>query len=391
MITGDTEIKEHSPIDEYTGKLSPTADKGLMRSVIESDKSTIEHGKLIADSINQGLSSFTPSNMFEHLVKNYSLAKNIYGESVIRRLTGYDPGTIQKNIKLPEFQRELLSKMEERFESLKEEKLIDNEGKITEKAIDLASLILYTEELDKIIPKGITGERVHKKQSPYGIRDEVRSFKKDRYRDIAIRKTIRKTIFRGHKEIQEEDLMSFKRKSKGQRYIIYGLDSSASMKGKKMEQCKKAGIALAFKAIEEKDKAGVIIFGTDIKSALAPTQDFPRILREITQAKAAAQTDIAKTITESTKLFPKEKATRHLILITDAIPTKGEKPVLDTIQAAAAAAAENITISLIGINLDKKGAEIAEKIVEKGNGRLYIVKNLEELDKIVLMDYYQTE
>ncbi len=389
MITGDNQVKEYSPIEEYKGKLSPTADKGLMRSVLESDKTTIEHGKLIADAINQGFSSFTPSSLFEHLVKNYSLAKNIFGESMIRRMTGYEPGTIEKNIKLPEFQRELLTRIEERFEKLKEQKIIDDEGNITEKAIDLASLILYTEELDKIIPKGITGEKVHKKQSPYGMRDEVRSYMKDKYRDISIRKTLRKAILRGHREIQEEDLMSFKRKSKGQRHIIYGLDSSASMKGKKMEQCKKAGIALAFKAIEEKDKAGLVIFGADIISSIPPTQNFAEILKEITKAKASAQTDIAKTITKATALFQKENATKHLILITDAIPTKGEKPVQDTIQAAAMAAAKNITISLIGINLDKKGAEIAEKIVEKGNGRLYVVKNLEELDKIVLMDYYE--
>ena len=35
--------------------------------------------------------------------------------------------------------------------------------------------------------------------------------------------------------------------------IIYGLDASGSMKGNKLKAAKKAGIALAFKAIEEKN------------------------------------------------------------------------------------------------------------------------------------------
>ncbi|MBI2133568.1 VWA domain-containing protein [Candidatus Woesearchaeota archaeon] len=388
MITGDTEIKDHSPIEEYTGKLAPSVDKGLMRSVLENDKQTIDHGRLISDSINKGFSSFTPSTLFEHLVKNYSIARNIYGESIIRKLTGYEPSDIQKNIKVPEFQKELIKNIEERFEKLKEEKLIDNEGRLTDKAIDLASLILYTEELDRLMPKGFIGERMHKKEHPYGMKDEVRKYTKDRYRDIEIRKTIRKAIRRSHIEILKDDIVSIRRKSKGKKYIIYGLDASGSMKGKKIEKCKKAGIALAFKAIDEKDKAGLIIFGTDIKAAIPPTDNFPELLKEITKAKATAQTDIARTISESAKLFPNEKATKHLILITDAIPTKGEKPVQDAINEAAIAASENITISIVGIDLNKKGIENAEEIVRKGSGRLYVAKDLEEIDQIVLLDYY---
>jgi len=36
----------------------------------------------------------------------------------------------------------------------------------------------------------------------------------------------------------------------------------------------------------------------------------------------------------------------------------------------------------------KEGIDLAKKIVEIGNGRLYIIKDLENLDKIVLEDYY---
>jgi len=391
VITGSTEVKEYSPIDEYTGALSPNFDRGLMRSVIENDQLTIEHGRLITDSINQGMMAFTPSMLFEHLVKNYSLAKNIFGEAIIRRLTGYEPGSIEKNINLPEFQRELLGKIEERFGELKEEGLLDSEGAITEKAVDLASMILYTEELDKIAPKGSAGDKIHRKQNPYGLKDEIKSYTKGRYRDIAIRKSVRKAMLRGHKEIQLEDLMSYKRKSKGHCSIIYGLDASGSMKGKKLEKCKKAGIALAYRAIEQKDSVGLLIFGADVKAAVKPSQDFTGLLREIAKARASAQTDIAGTIREAARLFYGSKVSKHLVLITDALPTKGAEPEQETLDAAAMASAEGITISLVGIGLDSKGRELAEKIVERGNGRLFIVKDLEEVDSIVLMDYYGVE
>ena len=51
------------------------------------------------------------------------------------------------------------------------------------------------------------------------------------------------------------------------------------------------------------------------------------------------------------------------------------------------AKANDISISLDGINLDKKGKQLAEKIVEIGQGRLYLANNIKDLDLIVLEDY----
>ncbi|MBI2575146.1 hypothetical protein HYV82_04650 [Candidatus Woesearchaeota archaeon] len=188
-------VKSYSTIEEFKGKLEINLDRGLMRSVVENDKSTIDSGKLIADSINQGLSSFTVSSVFEQLIKNFSLAKSLFGSSVIRLLTGYDDEFVGRNIRLPEFQRELLKRLEEKIESLRQEGLIDRDGAITEKAVELASLILYTEELDKIAPRGSEG-RVQKTADPYGVKDEIKGFRNERYRDIDLRKSVRKAVMR---------------------------------------------------------------------------------------------------------------------------------------------------------------------------------------------------
>ena len=75
-------------------------------------------------------------------------------------------------------------------------------------------------------------------------------------------------------------------------------------------------------------------------------------------------------------------------MLTDALPTKGDEPEKSTIEEASIARSKGITISLIGINLDDKGKKVAEKIVELGEGRLYVVRNSENVDKVVLEDYY---
>jgi Mg-chelatase subunit ChlD len=158
------------------------------------------------------------------------------------------------------------------------------------------------------------------------------------------------------------------------------------MKGEKLKIAKKAGIALAFKAIQEKNKVGIVVFGSDIKEYVEPTLNFMELLRRLTEIRASMETDISKSITKATELFPKND-TKHLILLTDALPTKGLIPENETLQAVSKARSEKITISLVGINLDTKGLELATKITELGQGKLYKVTDLANVDKIVLEDY----
>lgn len=384
------QISEKDEIEELTGKLSfQHVENKLMHSVLENDKETIDKGKLITDCINQGLNSFTPDLIYQQLVKNYSMAKHIFGPSLLKLATGYNPDYIKKNINIPEFQKELRFRIQKNIEKLKEDGLLEKDNEITDKGIELASLVMYFEELDKLVPKGILGEKIHKRASIYGSKEDVRNYKRsDRYRDIAIKKSTKLAIRRGHKKLEEKDLKVYERQSKGQSYIVYALDASGSMKGSKIDACKRAGVALAYKAIDEKDKVGLIVFGSEIKTIVEPTQDFPYLLKNITSARASKETDIVTTLKKSIELFPNEDITKHLILITDALPTIGKEPEKETLQEVSIAKNKGITISLIGINLNEKGKKLAEKIVEVGEGKLYIVKDVENVDKIVLEDYY---
>ena len=386
------QIHEKEEIEELTGKLSfQKVEKKLMHSVLENDKETIEKGKLIRDCINQGLNSFTPDLVYQQLVKNYSMAKHIFGPSLLKLATGYNSDYIKKNINIPEFQKELRFRIEKNIERLKEQGLLEKDNEISEKGIELASLVIYFEELDKIMPKGILGQKIYKKASIYGSKEDVRNYKKDdRYKDIAIKKSAKLAIRRGHGKLQEKDLMVYERQSRGQSYIVYAMDASGSMKGAKIDACKRAGIALAYKAIDEKDKVGLIVFGSEIKTLVEPTRDFSFLIKSITSASASKETDLVATLKKSIELFPNENITKHLILITDALPTIGKEPEKETLQECSIARNKGITISLIGINLNEKGRKLAEKIVELGKGRLYIVKNIENIDKIVLEDYYET-
>lgn len=392
MITGSErlEVKQFTSADEISGKLSfQHLEDKFMHSVLENDRKVIDEGKLISDVISQGISSFTPDILFEQIVKNYTIAKHIFGESIIRLVSGYEPDYVKKNVGIPEFQRELKEKIQQKIEGLKEQGFLGKDNSLSEKGVELASLVLYFEELDKIVPKGVVGEKISRKTFIYGENENSRLYKKgDRYRDIALRKSAKLAIRRGHGNFDNKDLQVHEKQSKGQTYIVYALDASGSMKGKKIDACKKAGIALAYKAINEKDKVGLIVFGSEVKEIVEPTSDFTRLLKEITRIRASKETDIVSTLRKAIELFPSENITKHLILLTDALPTKGDEPEKSTLEEASIARSKGITISLIGIDLDEKGKKFAEKITEIGEGRLYVVRNLENVDKVVLEDYY---
>lgn len=385
----EQEVKDIGKAEEAQGKLHKQyVEDKLMNSVLESDKNTIEHGELIQEATNRNVGAFTPDLLYAQMVKNYSVARQILGDKLIRMLTGYDPNYIEKNLKIPEFRKELQKAITENVNKLKDEELLNEEGVISSKGEELGAIVLV-KELDKFITKDRLGEKINKKTSHYGEKAETRFFKRgDRYKDLNVKKSVHTAIKRQHKKLYAQDLMTHTREGRGRVSIIFALDASASMKGRKIETCKKAGIALAYNAIQDKDEVGLIVFGSEIKSAIPPTRDFTTLLKAISQIKASRQTDFAGMITKSIELFPVTEGTKHLIILTDALPTVGVQPELDTLKSVSRARGAGITISMIGIQLDKAGIELAKKITMIGEGRFSQAKNLDDVGSIVLEDYY---
>jgi Mg-chelatase subunit ChlD len=385
----EQEIKEISQGEAAQGKLHKqyTEDK-LMNSVLASDKTTLEHAELIHEATNKSIGAFTPSTMFAQMVKNFSITKQLLGDRMIRLLTGYDSSYIEKNLKIPEFRKELQKQLQENVDKLKDEGLLDKEGVLTEKGIELGATVLV-KELDKFIPKDKIGEKINKKTAHYGEKSDNRPYKHgDRYKDLNIKKTVHMAIRRGHKSLMQADLVTSQREGKGKVSLIFALDASSSMKGKKLDTCKKAGIALAYKAIQDKDDVGLIVFGSEIKNAIPPTREFSQLLNAMSHIKASRQTDFAGMVAKSVELFPPTHETKHLIILTDALPTVGKEPELETLRAVSTAKAAGITVSLIGVQLDKAGMELGKQITRIGEGRFSLVKDLDQVGHIVLEDYY---
>jgi Mg-chelatase subunit ChlD len=380
---------EYSEAEEAQGSLDSNPDEErLMRSVLENDTQSVDDGEVVVEALNRSLGNFTPDLMFENLVQDYRNASRLYGETIIRALTGYSPDYVKKNVKIPEFQKVLSQRIEENVEGLEERGVVDEKGFVTERGIKLAALITYTEELDHLVSKGL-GRKVLKERDTYGEKESVVPFKKGlfRFRDVSMRSSVKTAIRRGHATVEQDDLKAYQREHKGRIQVVYAMDASGSMRGDKIGMSKRAGVALAYKAIEEGNEVGLIVFTSKIERTISPTQDFRVLLEELVKIRAGRETDLAKTILESVKLFSKEECTKHLLILSDALPTTGLEPRKETLEAVSIARDHGITISVVGITLDKDGEELARQVCELGQGRLYKVKDLKELDAIILEDY----
>ena len=89
---------------------------------------------------------------------------------------------------------------------------------------------------------------------------------------------------------------------------------------------------------------------------------------------------------QTSKFFGKfnkiKKIELHCIGSEDFLPEK------ETLEAVSLVRDHGITVSLIGINLDEKGEDFGKKVAELGNGRFFVIKNLKDLDTVILEDYY---
>ena len=86
-------LDEKKYIEELSGLMKRQSEEDkLMNSVLEGNNK--KEGKVIRNAINQGIFSFNPDMMFQNITQNYSLAKNIYGDTLLRELVGeeWEPG-----------------------------------------------------------------------------------------------------------------------------------------------------------------------------------------------------------------------------------------------------------------------------------------------------------
>ncbi|MBN2881125.1 VWA domain-containing protein [Candidatus Woesearchaeota archaeon] len=381
------EVKQD--VEEVDGSLAGTDDNDkIMHSILPVNKD-IEEGNMINEALSKGLSSFKANLLYENLVNNFRSAKELYGETIIRQLTGYGADELERNLKIPEFQKEVKEKIKRSIKQLTQDNVLTMSGELTKESLRLAKLSMLV-KLDEFRSKSVFGEATKDQKDIYGENDEIMIYRKGMpYKDIAVKSSVKVSLRRGHTKMTPADLRTFSKKAKKKTNIIYAIDASGSMKGKKLKVSKEAGVSLIYHALENKDEVGLVVFSKEVMAAEGLTDKFDVLVDKIVDIKASGKTDFVLALQKSHELLHNKNGNKHLVIITDALPTVGDEPEKESLSEIAKLKSEGISVSIIGIAVDAVGLEFGKRAIEISDGKFYVVKNVEDLSYIVLEDYYE--
>ena len=287
------------------------------------------------------------------------------------------------------FNEEVKKQIKDSVDSLTQRWVVKKSGMFTPEALNTAALFLIDKEYkESLTSKSNFGEHVKNKVDSYGEKTYSRMFKKeDPYKDIAISESVKLALRRGHKKIYKEDLQSFDRESRQKINIVYALDISGSMKGDKLRLAKKAGVALAHKAMKDNNEVGLVLFESTIAHHVPLTKDLLTFTKPLSVISPGKETDIALAIKKSVEILDTAKGIKHIVILTDGLHTTSDDPQKVVNEEVAKAIAQNISISVVGINLDKKGLHLAQEIVDRSSGKLHGVLEAKDIGGVIIADY----
>ena len=164
--------------------------------------------------------------------------------------------------------------------------------------------------------------------------------------------------------------------------VVLVVDKSSSMEGKKMQLARQSAVGVV-ENLRTIDSVGVLAFDNSFEWA-APLQRNHQpeaTTRLISGIVADGGTQIAPALSEAFRMIQPQRAVyKHILLLTDGISEEG-----DSIALAREAAANDVTISTIGLGQDVNRSYL-ERVARSAEGQSYFLLDIMSLEQIVLRD-----
>ncbi len=164
--------------------------------------------------------------------------------------------------------------------------------------------------------------------------------------------------------------------------VVLVVDKSSSMEGKKMHLARQSALGVV-ENLRPIDRVGVLAFDNSFEWAvpLLPNETPNQTKRLISGIVADGGTQIAPALAEAYRAIkPQDAVYKHILLLTDGISEEG-----DSITLAREAAANEVTISTIGLGQDVNRSYL-ERVARSAAGQSYFLLDISALEQIVLRD-----
>ncbi|THB80634.1 MAG: VWA domain-containing protein [Desulfobacteraceae bacterium] len=179
--------------------------------------------------------------------------------------------------------------------------------------------------------------------------------------------------------------------------LLFILDCSGSMWGRVDNQPKinaaKSVLTELLDQVPEEMEIGLLVYGHrrkkdcgDIELVAGLGSPKENLFAALSRLNAKGKTPIESALIETTEVFKSQNSEKTAILISDGIETCGGDPctTLDDLKKQGI----NITVHVVGFQVDTQAAAQLNCIAEKGDGRYFTADSTEDLAK-ALMDIKQ--
>ncbi len=168
--------------------------------------------------------------------------------------------------------------------------------------------------------------------------------------------------------------------------IVFVLDKSGSMGGKKIEQSKKA-LSFVMKNLNIGDQFNIITYDDRVQLYKNENQTYGQIekneaLHYVSTISSGGGTNINDALTKAMKLFTNSSNPNYIIFLTDGLATSGEKNEMKIAQNVLNANANNARIFSFGVGNDVN-ARLLERLSSLNGGLTSYVKPYEDIENSV--------
>ena len=169
--------------------------------------------------------------------------------------------------------------------------------------------------------------------------------------------------------------------------LVFVIDVSGSMRRESRLELVKQSLALLLDELDEGDRVGIVVYGTQGRVLLEPTGVERR--ERIEAAIAALQPEGSTNVEEGLELGYRmargaydAQAVNRLVLCSDGVANQGRTDADGILERVRRRADEGIHLSTVGFGMGNYNDVLLEKLADRGDGNYHYVDGLDEARRV---------
>ncbi|MGA7617113.1 MAG: von Willebrand factor type A domain-containing protein, partial [Thermoanaerobaculia bacterium] len=167
--------------------------------------------------------------------------------------------------------------------------------------------------------------------------------------------------------------------------LTFVVDVSGSMARENRLELVKSALSMLVGHLEESDRLGLVVFGSDARILLEPTGDHDAILHAIRGLYPEGSTNAEEGLRLGYELesrFARPNATNRVILCSDGVANVGHTSAQSILRVIGRRAKEGIQLTTVGFGMGNYNDVLMEQLADHGNGRYHYVDSIDEASRV---------